>query len=672
MKSATNCLAVTSQLDNLCTTTARFPQRPCPHPYTVEAVLQIYLDTAETNPLEHQPATMQIPLFEPKSPWRPPVTLPQMGPVVAIDLETRDPNIKTKGPGWKHHDGEVIGIAIADHEKEIYLPFGHQGGGNLARNVCADYTRLCVQRATEVIMANAQYDLGWLKTLGIEVSCPVRDIQVAEALLDEERNSYSLDAIAYTHLKKRKDEKALRKASKAYETANPKGFNPKADMWQLHSSHVGHYAEQDARLTFDIYPLQMPLLHKDGLWKVWELECEVTKALLYMTEKGCPVDLVAAEKLRDRMIKRERELSVKFKDLDIWSPPKLAAHCLKLGIQPPKTTKGNYSVNKEFLQQSDHAELKQIHEARGLNRLRKVFIEDIVLNGSYKGRIHADFKQTTSDDGGTRSGRLSSSNPNMQQVPKRSVWGKEIRKLYVAEPDTRWCKADYSSQEPRLQVHYALILNNGLGLNGAKQAAQSFRDGIKLYTYFEETTGLPYDTCKMLCLGISYGMGAKKMAEQLGVSEEECREILRKFNTKAPFLRNLFDDCMAAANQRGYIKTILGRRSRFDKWQAGFGGSVLTSRQAASDICPRGDRVTRAFTSKALNRLIQGSAADQSKLALVECFKAGLDIRLPVHDEINAMVTSDQEITQLTEIMENVIQLKVPTIADIDVGSTWC
>lgn len=609
---------------------------------------------------------MQLPLFEPKSLWRPPSHLPELDSVIAIDVETRDPNIKTLGPGWKRgSDGEVVGIALADANHTLYLPFAHKMGDNLPKNTVISYVKRMVQQATEVIMANAQYDLGWLETLGITVPCVVRDVQVAEALIDEERYSYSLNALSNDYLKRPKDESHLKLVAEEF------GICPKAGLWQLAARHVGRYAEMDARNTYDIYPLQLPRLQADDLIRVWELECETTKVLLSMSRKGVPVDLQSAEKLRDQLVRREKALEQQFSGVDIWSPPQLAKFCIKQGITPPKTDKGNYSVNKQFLEQSEHPILKQILEARGINRLRKVFIEDIVLNGNYRGRIHACFKQVTSDDGGTRSGRLSSSNPNMQQVPKRSEWGKKIRGIYVAEPDTQWCKADYSSQEPRLQVHYALLSNMGHGLPKAQEARDAFAAGVKLYTFFEDATGLPYDTCKMLCLGISYGMGKDKMAETLGVSVDECSSILEQFNSKAPFLRMLFDNAMAAANKRGFIRTILGRRSRFDQWSSGYGSSPITGYSKAQSVY-EGQRIQRAFTSKALNRLIQGSAADQTKIAMVELHKQGIDLRLPVHDELNAMVTSDKEVKLITDIMEHAIELKVPTVADVDLGPTWC
>lgn len=608
---------------------------------------------------------MQIPLFEPQSKWRPPAVLPELDSVISIDLETHDPNIKKSGPGYKRRDGKVVGVAIADKHHQIYLPFDHFGGDNLDKQTILSYVKCAINKANEIIMANATYDLGWLETLGVTVSCPVRDIQVAEALIDEEKFSYSLDSIAKKYLKKGKKEDGLQNAADTY------GINAKSDMWKLPARHVGKYAEADARLTYDAYQHQIPILKEQELWTVWELECELIPVLVYMSRMGVPVNLDAAEQLNNDLKIKESALLDEFKTLDIWSPQQLGKYCESLGLVVPRTEKGNYSVAKDFLLHCEHPQVKKIQEARSINRLRKVFIEDIILNKNHNGRIHADFRQTASDEGGTRSGRLSSSNPNMQQVPKRSDIGKAIRQLYIAEQDSLWCKADYSSQEPRLQVHYALLGQFGKPLPGAEQALDAFTRGEKLYTFFEKTTGLPYDTCKMLCLGISYGMGMSKMAKTLGISDEFCKTTMRKFNKEAPFLKILFDNVMNRANTKGYIKTILGRRARFDFWTNDFNNTPVKTYGYAKSKYPDG-QLFRAFCSKALNRLIQGSAADQAKVAMVHAYKSGMDLRLPVHDEINAMVANEEESNKLKEIMEQAIPLKVPVIADIDLGGTWC
>jgi DNA polymerase I-like protein with 3'-5' exonuclease and polymerase domains len=616
-------------------------------------------------PRSEKPALDLPPVLQPKSNWRPPAQLPKFDKVIAIDLETCDPNLKKSGPSYKRGEGKVVGIAIADEHQQVYLPIDHQGGDNLDKKLICHYVQNVINESTEILFANAAYDLGWLAVLGMTVNCPVRDVQIAEALIDEEQFSYSLNNLSKKYLKRTKFEDNLKKAAEAY------GVDPKGDMWKLPARHVGEYAEIDARNTWDIYQHQKPVLQEQDLWTVWEMECKLTPVLVHMTMKGVPVNVDGADKLNEQLKAKEKQLKHHFSDLDIWSPVQLARHIEKLGFIVPKTEKGNPSVDKDFLVNCDHPEVKLIHEARSINRLRKVFIEDIILNQNYKGRIHADFKQVASDSGGTRSGRLSSSNPNMQQVPKRSDIGKAIRSLYVAEPDTLWCKADYSSQEPRLQVHYALLGEFGQPLPKAVQAREAFERGEKLYTFFEKTTGLPYDTCKMLCLGISYGMGMKKMAKTLNISEEDCKATMRKFNSEAPFLKVLFDNAMNIASSRGYIKTIMGRRARFDFWTPSFEEKPVKGYGPARGKYP--DKpLQRSFTSKALNRLIQGSAADQAKKAMIDAYDAGFDMRLPVHDEINAMVTSEKESLDLKLIMENAIQLKVPVIADIDLGPTWC
>jgi len=608
---------------------------------------------------------MQIPLFEPQSLWRPPSVLPQLGEVVAIDLETCDPYLKQKGAGYRTNSGKIVGIALADEHTQVYLPIDHLSGDNLDKRIVLSYVSNVVRNSKELLFANATYDLGWLSTMGIKATCPIRDVQVAEALLDEEKFSYSLNSLCKQYLNVTKEETHLKEAAQAYE------IDPKGEMWKLAARHVGLYAEADARYTWDIYQKQAPLLREQGLWSVWELECELIPVLLHMSIMGVPVDLDRAEQMNRELMRRERELTQHFGDLDLWSSPQLGEFCEGLGLTVPRTDKGNYSVSKEFLAHCEHPEVKKLQEVRTINRLRKVFIEDGILKGHHNGYIHAEFRQTASDEGGTRSGRLSSRNPNMQQVPKRSEIGKAIRQLYIAEEGKLWCKADYSSQEPRLQVHYALIGQFGKPLPKAEEARDAFARGEKLYTFFEKATGLPYDTCKMLCLGISYGMGNIKMAKTLGISEEMCQTTMRRFNAEAPFLKILFDNVMNKASKQGYIRTILGRRSRFDFWTPSFEEKPVKGYEQAQEKY-KDKQIFRAFTSKALNRLIQGSAADQAKKAMVDAYKAGFDLRLPVHDEINCMVNSEKESLDLKLLMENAIPLKVPVVADIDLGNTWC
>jgi DNA polymerase-1 len=619
---------------------------------------------------------LQEPLFLPNSSWTPPAVFPTFGPVIALDTETRDPYLKQTGPSFKRGEGEVVGISIADKVSQVYLPIAHQGGGNLAKNLVISYVRSIVSASQEVLMHNAMYDMGWLRTLDIEVPAIVRDVRVADTLIDENLGVYSLDAIALRRLDEGKREDGLNAVADAYKLANgKKKFNPKSDMWRLHSRFVGQYAEADARLTFDIYQLQKPELRKQGLWKLWEMECQVTKVLDYMTMKGIPVDTEAAEQLRDEMWAAEQKIKVRHAGVNLESSYELADYLKTKGIRTPKTKKGNPSVKNEWLEAQTDPLIQEIAQARQLRKIRSDYIENTILGDHcYGGRIHGSFKQTATEDGGTVTGRLSSSDPNLQQIPARSSWGKRVRTLYVAEPDCLLGKADYSAQEPRLQVHYALLQK----LAGSQEALDAFLAGIKMYTFFEKATGLPYATCKMLCLGIAYGMQSKTMSEKLGVSKDDCDRIMDNFDQKAPFLRQLFEATQRVAKKRGYIRTIMGRRARFDLWDAGWDQennrpsksyTLEEAREKYGNI-----QLNRSYTYKALNRLVQGSAGDMSKLAMVRAYEAGLDIRLPVHDEIVANIESPEQGHQLGQIMKDAgteLGCLVPMEVDVDIGKTW-
>lgn len=604
---------------------------------------------------------MQMTMFAPKSDWRPPTEPLSPAKILAVDLETRDEKLRSHGPGFKYGEGAPVGIAIATEQGAQYYPFAHLGGDNLDKTIVCRIIQSLINHADEVIMANATYDLGWLLELGIHVPCIVRDVQVAEALLDEERPTYSLDALSLSYLKRAKQEKLLLEAARHFEV------NPKGGMWKLPARYVGTYGEFDALNTLEIYQHQVPLLKKEGLWRVWEIESKITKICTKMTSKGVPVDVAKADELNTRLTIRENALKKEF-SFDIWSTPQVGRWIHEeLGLPVPLTEKGNFSVTKDFLASSTNPQLQSLNELRSLERLRKVFIEDGILKGNHNGRIHSSFVQVARDDGGTRSGRFACRQPNLQQVPKRSELGKLIRTLYIAESEALWAKADYSSQEPRLQVHYALALD----LPGAEEALESFIKGIKLYDFFAKATGFSYDVCKMLCLGIGYGMGAEKMSLTLDMSLEKAKRVKKDFNDKAPFISMLFDRCVKKAEERGVIKTLLGRRARFDFWSDHRDHDPVKGWSRASKHFGK-TALTRAFTYKAMNRLIQGSAADQTKVAMVHCDEAGIDIRLPVHDEINAMTPDEREANLMKEIMENAMDLRVPSVSDLDIGRTWC
>jgi DNA polymerase I-like protein with 3'-5' exonuclease and polymerase domains len=560
----------------------------------------------------------------------------------------------------------VIGIAVASSSFSAYLPIGHKHGDNMDREMIIEWMKNVVSINREYIFHNAPYDLGWLRTLGIIPKGTIRDTAIIQSLINEEMpGGYSLDNVSKHYLKHGKDEKLLRAVASEW------GIDPKAEMWKLPAKYVGPYAEIDAKNTLEIYLKQLPLIYKDELTKVFELESKVTPIIVDMNWRGIRVDVEKAIQLNEEWLKKEKELRASLGNVDIWSTQQLAKLLDKEGVSYPHTDKGNPSITKDFLNANQQPILKRIQHVRELNRLRNIFVYDNIVTGNINGRVHPNFLQVAVEGGGTRTGRFSCRNPNIQQIPKRSslVDAKRIRSLYIADDGMLWANLDYSSQEPRMQIHYGIKK----GYKSASEAKDVVEGGKKLYAYIEEACPeVNYDQAKAIVLGRSYGMGKAKMAETIGVDEEECEQILESFDNNCPFIGDLARRASEQAGRAGFVRTILGRRRRFNYWvPAGYQSDnprPIYGKNAAQAVY---GEVERDGTNKAFNAVIQGSCADQTKLALVAAVEAGLTPVSTVHDEINFVVSNEQEGEQAKQIMENTIELEIKTEADLELKEHW-
>ena len=291
-----------------------------------------------------------------------------------------------------------------------------------------------------------------------------------------------------------------------------------------------------------------------------------------------------------------------------------------------------------------------------------------IIKHEHKGRIHADIRQLKGAAGGTVTGRLSMSNPNLQQGPARSrKLGPLIRSLFLPEEGQQWCSADFSQQEPRILTHFAYRQR----LEGTDIIAEAYISGeADFHAEVADLVGIDRKTAKTIGLGIMYGMGKGKLADQLGVDVEEARDILVRFNTYAPFVRQMADSVMRSASTKGYIKTLLGRRCHFDMWEPlQYGtGRPMKKKEAMHEY---NGEIKRAFVYKALNKLIQGSAADMTKKAMLDCFNASYEPLLQVHDELVFSVSDKKEVEAITKIMEESVSLEVPNKVDAELGKNW-
>ena len=618
----------------------------------------------------------QINMTIPNSEWVTPSEFPDLSheDEIAIDLETRDENMKTLGTGWARRDGEIVGIAVAAGSFKGYYPVNHQGGGNLPRSKVFKWIQEVLKTDAAKIMHNAQYDLGWIRSMGWEVKGPIIDTMVTAALVDENRRSYSLNNLSIEMLGEMKSETELK------EEAAQRGLDAKAELWKMPAMAVGFYAEQDAVLTLKLWHHLKTFVKKEQLQTIWNTEMELLPILIKMREVGIRIDLDKAEILKKQFKTLESSLITEIKKLsgvavDIWAARSVAKAFDAVGIKYDLTEKSKApSFTTNWLTNNEHPLAKLIREAREVNKLHSTFI-DSFLRFSHKGRIHAEINQLRSDTGGTVSGRLSYSNPNLQQIPARNKeYGKLIRGLFLPEEGCKWGSFDYSQQEPRLVVHYAATTDKKLGgLAGADVLIRAYReDDADFHQVVADMANIPRTQAKTINLGIFYGMGQAKLAKQLGITVEEAKAILAEYNSKVPFVKQLANRVQKQASETGAVKTIGGRKCRFNLYEPKSYGLFLALTEKEY-IMEHGSlsSARRAMTYKALNRLIQGSAADQVKIAMVNCYKAGHIPMLQIHDELCFNIESENDEKNIINVMENSVELEVPNKVDVAIGDNW-
>ena len=612
--------------------------------------------------------TLQQPLFTPETEWVPPDRLPDLSShkEIAIDLETRDPNLMTMGSGAVRQEGEVVGIAIAVEGWSGYFPIAHEGGGNMDRALVLDWFEEVLHTTATKIFHNAMYDVSWIRSMGFHINGGIVDTMVAASLCNENRFSYTLDSVAKEYVGVGKNEKLLQEAAKDW------GINPKADMWRLPAPFVGEYAEKDAEITLKLWGAMQHEISKQDLWDVFNLETNLFPCLVDMRFKGVRVDVEKAAALKTQLTVTEGELLRDIKkiagfDVEIWAAASIAKAFDKLKMPYDRTEKGAPSFTKNFLA-THPAELpKLINEAREINKANTTFI-DTILKHEYKGRIHADINQIRSDDGGTVTGRFSYSNPNLQQIPARhKELGPMIRGLFIPEEGHTWGCFDYSQQEPRILVHYASLMK----LEGTGSIVDAYNDGsADFHQMIADMAGIERKQAKTINLGIMYGMGKNKLMAELGLLKDAAEKLLKTYHQKAPFVKMLSEAVSRRADDSGKIRTIGGRLCHFDMWEPhGFG--IKKPLKHADALREHGPGIKRAFTYKALNKLIQGSAADMTKQSMLALYKEGIVPHIQIHDELDISVSSVDQAEKISQVMESAVELKVPNKVDYEQGDNW-
>lgn len=587
--------------------------------------------------------------------------------MIAVDIETYDPELIESGTGVYRQDGHILGVSLStDSGFTEYYNLGHKGINFEEKTKNLNYIREILSLPIPKLGANFLYDLDWLiNGYDLKVSGKWNDVQIAEPLIDENRRSYSLDnlSIKYTGQGKEKSE-----IETWCEARGLKG-DARKHLWDMPYEVVRAYAKGDAMQTFQVFNKQLEILKEEELLELYQMEIDLLPVLLQMRKTGVRLDV---RRLHSNISYVQEQISIKekalFKEYGEFNPKsgdQLGRILDRMGIEYPRTEKGNPNLDTKSLSRIKHPFGKAVVEVRGL-KTSLAFLTNSFNDKLVGDRIHCNFNPLKSDDSGTVSGRFSSTNPNLQQVTKVDDKAEDMehdlgvlaRGCFIPEEGHLWGKIDYMQHEYRFMAHYA----EGPGSDTIRKA---YIEDPKTdyHAWVMSITGLDRKRAKNLNFGVAYFMGAGRMSDTFGWELEDSQNLLKMYHNALPFIRYTANQVIKKAQARdtltkgkGYIKTILGRKARI------------------SDEMRKWHKEYTLF-----NRLIQGSSADMMKKAMVESYKAGLfeelKLHITVHDELDFSFKDDssgrEAYRELKRIMETCVKLKVPVLADAEAGEDW-
>lgn len=632
----------------------------------------------------------QLPLITPDSDWIPPTELPDLrgrGRTIAIDAETKDDGIAAGiGAGWAYKQGHICGVAAAwggeggEAMQSLYASIRHPETQNFDRDQVArwldDHFR---DPDTRIVCQNGGYDFGWFQNdLGVAPPPGERidDTQAAAVMVDENRLSYKLDDLCKWRGVPGKDENLLREAASAY------GTDAKGGMWRMPARYVGPYAAQDGVSTLMLFRSLRRVMEEEQTLGAYGIECALIPMIMEMRRRGVRLDISAAHRTAKELEARRDEVlanlsyrvgrRVEMGTID--SPRHMEAMFSDQGIEFPRTEKTNQgSFQNDWMKKHNHWLPQMCAQASRLHMAADKFVRGFLINFAHRGRLHAEIHQFRSDDGGTRSHRFSYANPPLQQMPSRDAEMLAlIRGLFLPEEGELWGAHDYSQQEYRLIVHYASLAK----CDKADDAVQKYIDDPKtdFHSLVAELTGLDRKPAKDTNFAKAFGAGVAKFALMTGKTLAEAKAIMEQYDREMPFVAQLGRLCQSKAEQRGYIRLIDGALSHFDQWEParrGDGPYEAPRSLAAAREKWEHQRLRRAYVHKAMNRLIQGSAARQTKMAMLEMWRQGIVPLIQMHDEVSCSQSNEAQGRIIAGIMRDIIKLRLPVAVDSEYGISW-
>src|SRR5210317_368748 len=660
---------------------------------------------------------------------------------VAIDIETYDPNLKTKGLGAVRKDGFITGVAVATGKDTVYFGLHHSDlttTPEMEQEFWNQLNKKILQNPDITkVFHNAMYDVCWLRaTTGKMLKGRLVDTMIAASVIDENRFKYSLDSLSKDYLNDQKYKYDL------YEKASLEGIkDPMSNMHKLSYELVKDYAKQDVDLTLKLWNLFNKKLDEvlytrpenneiKTCRNIFELETKLFRCLVDMKFKGVRINVQKLEEFGKKLkFRRDNLLNIIRKHtgviVQLW-----AANSVKLLLDQQKITNykktpksGMPQLPKDYLKTHKNRFLRMLSKAREFDKAVNTFVEG--LKGYvYNGRIHADVNQIRSDQGGTVTGRFSMSNPNLQQIPASGYIGKKMREIFLPEEGMKWGSFDYSQQEPRIVAHYAIKY----GLANTEGLKDKFeKENADFHQIVADLAKIPRKQAKTINLGLFYGMGKGKLQNELNLDQKQATNLLKLYHEKIPFIKELSDNLKNFAERERLIYTLEDRFCRFNfyestnkKWDnnirkfeewdpkakeikqkdgtityegAWVTPKLLSEKDAWDKFKSEFNQVSKkkieehteqerqmyfnnyyvpAFTYKALNRLIQGSAADMTKKAMVDLYENGIVPHIQIHDELCISVKSEEEAEFIKKTMEETIpDFSIKNKVDYESGPNW-
>jgi DNA polymerase I-like protein with 3'-5' exonuclease and polymerase domains len=633
----------------------------------------------------------------PETGWSAPTEFPRLSdaPALSLDVETYDPELLDNGPGWARDCGHIVGVSVgASDGGRWYFPVRHEvePETNMDPDKVFGWLRDVMCSRQPKVGANLLYDIGWLAEEGVDVRGPLYDVQFAEALLSEE-GKVNLDWLAEKYIGEHKDTNLLYQWCSDFYGENV-GPGQRKNIYRTPPRLAGPYAESDVDLPLRVLPHQFRELKKQGLAEVFDMENRLIPLLIAMRQRGVRVDLERAEFVHEKLgieICNQQDMLNEIAGLNVNINCKadLVRAFDKNGLsynmtKPSKSfPKGQPSFTKKFLKSNKHPICGKINEIRKLEKIQNTFLKSYIMDSNVGGRIFCQFHPLRTDDNGARSGRYSSSHPNLQNIPSRDlVFGPLVRGLFVPDEGHRvWRKFDLSQIEYRFLAHFAVG-------EGAEQLRAAYREDAST-DYHKLTQALVLaqtgvelgrKPTKNINFGFIYGMGVKTLSESLGVSTAQGRKLFEAYHRGAPFAKATMEALSQEAINIGYVTTIMNRRSRFNLFEPCDWGDDgrLPALPYEKALRTYGPNIQRAYAHKALNRRLQGSAADYMKMVMLNCWDAGVFDEtgvpcLTVHDELDFSDPGGKEeaFAEVKHLFETALELEVPITAEEEAGPDW-